>query len=345
MKGGSYDMEEAVLFQRLLELDPYEQVGEKYQERYGEPLDYAQFLYMMQRPRLGYTVEQLNEPEAVASQQELRRQFREKYSGTLTEDGFIRDGRQMELDKLLRHIDIPTHKHDFVECAFVLSGTCSHLIGEYPYAHKAGSCAIIPAWVEHHLVPSPDCVCLTVKVRSRSFSRLDIPNLPNFVYPVAIQYGQDDFVARTILMMYEQQETGKIYHEQIIELLFRTMMVYIMQNYRDTFQYLVTRAVHNRRTMDILNYTFENYQTITLNALAKHFHFSSAYLSNFIRQQTGETFSHLLKEFKLKQAARLLAETKLQLNDICGQIGYSDTSQFISSFKEMYGITDIGKEF
>ena len=31
MKGGSYDMEEAVLFQRLLELDPYEQVGEKYQ--------------------------------------------------------------------------------------------------------------------------------------------------------------------------------------------------------------------------------------------------------------------------------------------------------------------------
>ena len=334
-------MEEVVLFQELLELNPYETVGKKYQAQYGQPLNYVQFLYMMQRPQSTHTVEQLTAPEAVLLQQGLHRQFREKYSGTLTEDGFIQDGRQMEIEQLLRYIDIPAHKHDFVECAFVLSGTCSHLIGEYPYIHKAGSCAIIPPWVEHHLTPSPDCVCLTVKVRNRAFSRLDIPNLPNFVYPVALQYGQDSFITHTILTMYEQQERGKIYHEQVIELLFRAMLVYITQNYRDTFQYLVTRAVHSRRTMDILNYAFENYQSITLNALADHFHFSSAYLSNFIRQQTGETFSYLLKEFKLKQAARLLAETKLQLNDICGQIGYSDTSQFISSFKEMYGITPL----
>ena len=40
-------MEETVLFQKLLELNPYESVGEKYQAQYGQPLNYVQFLYMM----------------------------------------------------------------------------------------------------------------------------------------------------------------------------------------------------------------------------------------------------------------------------------------------------------
>lgn len=328
-------------FQYLLELDPYETLGKEYFEKYGEPFNYAQLIYAVHHSPSVSTLSGILAPSAAAEQLELRRKFQEQFSGVLTEEYFIQGDRNIEVDKLLRYIDIPAHKHDFVECAFVLRGTCVHMIGDYPYTHEAGGCAMIPAWVEHHLQPSPDCVCLTIKVRYSTFNRMDIPSLPLFVYPLGFQCGKDDFTHHLLLSIYEQQESRKLYSEQIMEQQFQLLLTYIMQNYRDTLRYLVARAVHDVQVLEILNYSFENYQTITLHALAEHFHFNPSYLSNYIHQQTGQTFTEMLKELKLKQIAKLLLETKMPLNDICSAVGYKDTSQFIRNFKEMYGTTPI----
>lgn len=91
--------------------------------------------------------------------------------------------------------------------------------------------------------------------------------------------------------------------------------------------------------MEIINYMFENYQTVTMRSLADHFHFNESYMSRMFSKELDQPFSHMLKEFKLRQAAALLLDTNLRLDDICDRIGYKDTSQFIRSFKKLYGIT------
>ena len=55
--------------------------------------------------------------------------------------------------------------------------------------------------------------------------------------------------------------------------------------------------------------------------------------------QAGRSFSETVKDFKLRKAAELLKTKNWKLDQICEEIGYRDTRQFIRSFKEMYGIT------
>ncbi len=317
-------------------------MGYEHFARCGKPLSFVQFLYAAYLcPEGPCTLDTILAPEAVAQQDELLLKFRRAFAGNLPEESFIQQGRMLEVDKLLRYVDIPAHRHSFVECAFVLRGTCNHMVGEYPYVQEQGSCTIIPDGVTHYLVPSPDCVCLTVKVRDAEFNKMDIPNLPYFIYPVSFQGGADPFIRHMVLSLYQQQAQGLPYHERIIGQLFQTLLTYIMQNYRDTLEYLAPRTVQDSQMLEILDYTFENHQTITLQALAEHFHYNPAYLSNLIHKQTGQTFSALLRDFRLKQAARLLTDTKLPLNDLCAAVGYKDPSQFIRNFKALYGTTPL----
>ncbi|MGI6040304.1 MAG: helix-turn-helix domain-containing protein [Eubacteriales bacterium] len=44
-------------------------------------------------------------------------------------------------------------------------------------------------------------------------------------------------------------------------------------------------------------------------------------------------FSHILRNYKLDTAAKLLEQTEQNLNSICDAIGYKDSTQFIRSFK------------
>ena len=333
-------MTHETLFENLQSLNSYEAAGYEYLKRYGKPLDHAQFIYMFRNSGSIYSLEALTSPRASRLQQEIRQNFHKDFHTTgLTEEAFFPEGKNMEIEKQLRYIDIPLHKHNFLECAFVLSGSCTHQVDEHSYEQTAGCCTMIVPGVDHYLVPAPDCVCLSVKIKDATFKKMNIPNLPYFVFPISFQCGDDAFVRHTLLSIYEQQQNGRPYSEQIMEQLFQTLLTYIMQNYRDTLQHMVLQIMPNAQLLEILNYMFENYQTITLTALADHFHFNASYLSRLLHSQLGTSFSGLLKEFKLKQAARYLAETDFAMNEICGTIGYKDSSQFIRSFRQRFGMT------
>ena len=64
-----------------------------------------------------------------------------------------------------------------------------------------------------------------------------------------------------------------------------------------------------------------------------------SYLSRMFQEQAGRSFSDTVKDFKLRKAAELLKTKNWKLDQICDEIGYSDTRQFIRSFKQMFGVT------
>jgi len=58
------------------------------------------------------------------------------------------------------------------------------------------------------------------------------------------------------------------------------------------------------------------------------------------RRKSGRTFFDILKEYKLRQAAKLLSiRDRCRLNEICEEIGYKDTTQFIRCFQDLFGVT------
>lgn len=329
------------MYQRMLTLTPQEKIARKFYETYGTYLNFPQFLLTYQYPKEDFLPEYLLSAEGLLRQQRLHAQFSSSYGKNLSEDTFMTDGREIEVEQLLRYIDTPAHQHDFTEFVVVLEGYCDHVVGTQTYRHQKGSFAIIVAGIEHYLKPSPDCLCVTIKIRQQTLHTINLPNFPHFVYPISFQVGNDPFIPYVLIKMYAQQTDQLPYFEQIMLLLFQTLMVYLCQNYWDTLQHLAPHTVYNKQMLEITNYIFENYQTVSLASLAREFHFNPSYLSTLIKRQTGSSFTEILKNIRLKHAARLLSQTSRPINHICSDIGYQDVSQFISMFRNEYGMTPV----
>ena len=333
-------MKQNDLLNELKSLNLAECIGKQYYQQYGNNLRYSQYFFLQKRGFPKHSIELLNNPQTISEINNFEVEFRKTYpQNELSETGFFSPDCNIELEQLLRFIHIPAHQHDFLEISCVLSGNCTHIIDGKSFSQSVGCITYIPSHVKHELHASEDCVCITIKIRSQTFQSFQPPNLPYFSVPVCFYCANDTAIQSLVLSMYQQQKNRLAYSTSIIEHLFQVLTIYCMQKYQDTMTLLVVDNPYAKLNLDIINYMFENYQTVTLHSLAKHLHYSDAYLSNLIHQETGETFSSLLRNFRLKKAATLLKETDMKLNDICDAVGYKDTSQFIRNFKEMYHIT------
>lgn len=334
-------MNNAKIFEQLTQLEPIEQLGKQYYQHFGKSLSYSQFLVVRESSKSEFpSLNDIRTPAFEAKCKKLEQDFASQYrqSGLRAQD-FIRADRNIEIEKLLRYVHIPAHKHDFVELVFVFSGTCTHTVEGQSFQQNAGTFTIINSFTGHELVAAPDCLCLTTKIRIDTFRDFRIQNLPLLAVPVCFDCGDDAFMRDTLLTIYEQQAKEACYHDEIMSLLLQSVLIYCMQNFRDTVKFLYSGSKLEGKMLEIMNYMFENYQNITLRGLAQHFGYSEPYLCKLFREEAGSTFTQILREFKLKQAKKLLQTTDKKLNEICDSIGYADTTQFIRDFKQQYGNT------
>ena len=90
------------------------------------------------------------------------------------------------------------------------------------------------------------------------------------------------------------------------------------------------------RITDYLEQNLE--QNVSLDMLAQSMNYSAAYLSR-LKKNTGQSFSELLLDLRLKKSMELLRLTDMRINDIAAKAGYNDVSYFISIFKKCTGVT------
>lgn len=338
---GVSDMPKDKLMEQLIQLNPLEEKAKAYRDACGKDLEYGKYILLTR-----YAVNDLPSltficsPAFEAESKKLALQFASQYhKDGLTNSDFINQDCEIEVEKLLRYVDIPEHHHEFFEMVYVLSGTCYHTIMGNTYEQKQGSFTFIVSHTPHELHAAPDCLCLTAKIRAETFLNFHIPNMPYFATPICFDCGEDSFMRDTLLAIYEQQENASCYHDEIISLLFQAMLTYCMPNYRDTLTFLYSGTPLQGKMLEIVNYMFENYQTITLKGLSQHFGYSESYLCRLFKSSGEASFSTIMRTFKLDRAQKLLQTTDLKLDDICESVGYSDTPQFIRDFKKQYGIT------
>lgn len=273
----------------------------------------------------------------------------------LSEALFMPEDVNVELEHLLRYVDIIPHRHDFFELVCVLEGTCRHTITEQTNTLAAGDITIVPPGLAHHLRGEPDCVCLTIKVRTSTFDRafsallqeqslLSVYFTQNLYAPqsrtaLTFHCGPDRFLSEHLLYMYRQQQERRAYCGNIIEGLMAVLFSHLLQNHQEALEFSRPMTQFDRRMGEVISYLGSHYAAATLSGTARLFHMNSSYLSASLRRVTGQTFSQLVRGYRLQRAAQLLIHSKLKLEEICEQIGYQDTTQFIRYFKAAYGVT------
>jgi two-component system response regulator YesN len=77
----------------------------------------------------------------------------------------------------------------------------------------------------------------------------------------------------------------------------------------------------------------------SLLVISERFHVSEVYLSYFIKEQTGITFSEYLEKLRMDQAKQLLLNDRYSVKDVAEKVGYNSSNTFCRAFKRMNGIS------
>lgn len=80
-------------------------------------------------------------------------------------------------------------------------------------------------------------------------------------------------------------------------------------------------------------------QDLSLNYFSDLLGMSSTYLSTYIKEKTGRTFSDHLHHIRVGKAQEMLITTGQSINDIAVQVGYINFSSFTRMFKKQTGLT------
>ncbi len=95
------------------------------------------------------------------------------------------------------------------------------------------------------------------------------------------------------------------------------------------------------RLIAMINYMQANYQTVTLEDLADHFHLSTPYVSKYIKDKSGNTFGDHITQIRLKKAKTLLRNGNMTIENISYSIGYPNAEHFSRVFKKTFGKTPV----
>lgn len=101
-----------------------------------------------------------------------------------------------------------------------------------------------------------------------------------------------------------------------------------------------SRDVESRRVLKVKEYIDQHYaEQIRLDDLADLVGMSPVSFSRFFRQRTGRTLSDYIIDIRLGYAARMLAETSVNISEICYECGFNNLSNFNRTFKAKRGFT------
>ncbi len=94
------------------------------------------------------------------------------------------------------------------------------------------------------------------------------------------------------------------------------------------------------RIYDIIDYIYENFQKkLRLETIAKREFLSIYYLSRYIKNACGLSFSELVNIARCEEAERLLGSTGKTVDEIALEVGFSNRKHLASYFKSWFHMT------
>lgn len=250
-----------------------------------------------------------------------------------------------------RFIDFPKHTHDYVEMIYMCCGKTTHIVNGQPVLLKSGELLLLNQSASHE-------VC---RAEAGDIA-VNFIILPEFFTETLNDIGEEETPLRRFLIdclcrqnsgagYLHFQVAGVKYIQNLVEnLLFTllydnsskrrissmTMSLLFLQLTAHTDTLSVITPV-DAAVLDLLRYADANYVSGSLADAAELLHFDVAWLSRELKRKTGKTFTQIVQEKRLAQAAFLLRNTDAKVSDISIAVGYENISFFHRLFSASFG--------
>ncbi|MBQ6826343.1 MAG: helix-turn-helix domain-containing protein [Clostridia bacterium] len=268
---------------------------------------------------------------------------------TINSKKLLDEGKLITMRKHTRFIDFPKHSHDYVELIYMCQGSTTHIIEGKEIKLQEGELLFLGQGIHH-----------SIKKADKNDIAVNFIILPHFFGDTLSVFGENESPIKTFFInCLCSNESNSYLHFNVssipeIQNLMENLILIVMgdtPNRRRQLQMtmslifmqiilhtdkLVTEINEDTVVFKLLDYIETNYINGNLSEAAQIFHYDISWLSREILKKTGKTFTKLMQEKRLSQAAFLLDNTKRSFMDISIAVGYENTSYFHKIFTAYY---------
>lgn len=259
-------------------------------------------------------------------------------------------GRLIRARVHTRFVHFPEHTHDYIEAVYMCAGETTHIIngkrmtlkeGELLFLGQNARQEILPAGegdIAVNFIIQPSFFDKTLEMLGaeetpiKSFllsSLFDGDNQGYLHFKISGVLPVQNLIENLIWILLNNTSNKRNINQTTMGLLFMQLL-----NHTDK---LVYENREDRAILEILRYIEENYKDGSLSEAAELLHYDFYWLSHEIKNRTGKTYTEHLQEKRLSQAAFLLKNTGLSVEEIALAVGYENKSYFHRLFAGKFG--------
>ncbi|MCF0138259.1 MAG: helix-turn-helix transcriptional regulator [Oscillospiraceae bacterium] len=277
--------------------------------------------------------------------------YSEKDSNVINAHKLLDSGKLITIRPHTRFVHFPEHRHDYVEVVYMAQGSTTHIANGTRIELHEGELLFFGQGARQEILPAGE-----------NDLAVNFIILPPFFDKALEMLGVDETpLRRFILDSLREEASGFLYFKvadvlpvrNLVENLLWTL-IHDVPNRRSINQttmgllflqlvnhteHLVTDRDEDSAMLKVFRYIEENYRDGSLTDLSALMHYDLYWLSRNIRTRTGKTYTELVQDKRLSQAAFLLRSTALRVDDVAAAVGYSNMSYFHRLFQTQYGMS------
>ena len=264
----------------------------------------------------------------------------------------------LDRDKLIavrphtRFIAFPEHTHDYVEMVYMCQGTTTHSVDGSRILLREGELLLLGQNARQ-----------SIEAAGERDLAVNFIVRPEFLGGILRFLGDEETPLRRFVLGALRGDGGVDY------LLFRATDYLPVQNLIENLIWTLIQDTPNKRgilqltmgllfaqllshtdllaaadeqqeiTVRVLRYIEERYRDGSLTKIANELNYEVSGLSRFVLRSTGRSYTELVQEKRLSQAAWLLRNTRERVEDVARAVGYDNVSYFHRIFQQRFGQT------
>lgn len=279
-----------------------------------------------------------------------RELYMQDQSNTINAKKLLSSGKLITVRPHTRFIHFPEHTHDYVEVIYMCAGETTHIVNGTRIRLMQGELLFLNQNATHEVCKAGEAdVAVNFIV------------LPDFFTSILPVIGEEETPLRRFLVdcLCAGNSGAEFLHFRVADIhpiqnLLENLLYTLLQDTANkrkisqlTMTLLFLQLVAHTETLEtndkdqevifrVLAYVESHYASGSLTELSAQLHYDLYWLSREIKRKTGKTYTQLVQEKRLAQAAFLLKNTNRSVDDIAEAVGYENMGYFHRIFRERF---------
>lgn len=242
--------------------------------------------------------------------------------------------------------EFPEHRHPEIELFYCIRGSYNITINKKDYTLKEGELAVISSMLSHRYCESPSSKSAAI------FIEIGPAMLGNYFKLIANKHFKNpifDLKAEShaeLNTLFNEILDAKLNPSQFSSLAIKGNVYKLSSLILEEFTNEDINHSDSKEIFSIikiesaLEHIYSNYnKKLNLEEVADLCGYSKSNFCKIFKSITGDTFHHVLNDYRVKMACSLLEESELSVEDIATNVGFADSKTFCRIFKELTNVT------